>query len=105
MTSNNYAVYGHGFSLEGTFRLLRTTALPEPLVYDEVVDCGTITNPNELKESIAKAKSLRFVDFGNGLRGLHGECDGFHFCAVHEHKESVMIAPATSEKSDPEDIF
>jgi hypothetical protein len=54
----------------------------ENLYYDEVLECGKLNNSYELKVLIATAQSLQFVDFGNGLVGIYGECDGFHFCAV-----------------------
>jgi hypothetical protein len=77
----------------------------ENLYYDEVAECGVSTNSHELNALIATAQSLQFVDFGNGLVGICGECDGFHFCAVYEHKKSVMTAPVASEKSGQDDIF
>jgi len=110
MSSNNYAVYGKRLSLEGTFRVLRMAdAHPEPpLDYDEVDECGAATNANELRSLIAMAKSLQFVDFGNGLIGLHAECDGFMFCVVPELGESGPTddqRPPQSENADQEEVF
>jgi hypothetical protein len=105
MGSNNYAVFGPKLNLEGIFRVLRMKSLPsETLYYDEVAECGVPTNSLELKALIATAQSLQFVDFGNGLVGIYGECDGFQFCAVYEQKELVMTLPVTSEKSDRGDL-
>jgi hypothetical protein len=109
MTSLNYGVFGKPFNLEGTFRVLRMESLPsENLYYDEVAECGAATNANELRPLIAMAKSLQFVDFGNGLIGLHAECDGFMCCVVPEFKESGITddqRPPQSENSDDEEIF
>jgi len=110
MTSLNYAIFGKPFTLQGTFRvLLRMTPFHlDRLDYDEVAECGAATSASELRKLIAKASSLQFVDFGNGLIGLHGECSDFHFCAVPEQEEPVGMEPnrgVDSENSNPEDIF
>ncbi len=109
MSSNNYAVYGKGFSLEGNFRVLRMTDSPSepPLDYEEV-ECATKTNSSELKALIGTANILQFVDFGNGLSGLFAECDGFLFCVVPVLGESVTTEhqrPAQLEHSDDEEPF
>jgi hypothetical protein len=109
VSSNNYAVYGPRFSLEEAFRVLRMKSLPSGnFYYDEIAECGVVTSASELKSLIGTAHSLQFVDFGNGLTGLHAECDGFMFCAVPEFKESGMKVPERgthSESFDPEEIF
>jgi len=109
MSSNNYAVYEKRFSLEGTFRVLRmTNSRSEPPLDYEEVECATKATSGELKSLIATAHSLQFVDFGNGLRGLYAECDGFQFCVVPELEESGITEhqrPTQLENSDEEDIF
>ena len=109
MSSNNYAVYGKQFSLEGNFRVLRMTdSRSEPPLDYEEVECAAKTNSSELKALIGTANILQFVDFGNGLSGLFAECDGFMFCVVPEFGESGTKEPdrgAHSESSDTEDIF
>ena len=109
MTSLNYGVFGKPFSLEGAFRVLQMESLPSGnFYYDEVAEFGAATNANELRPLIAMAKSLKFVDFGNGLIGLHAECDGFMFCVVPELEESGIREdqrPTQLENSDDEEIF
>jgi hypothetical protein len=109
MGSLNYGVFGKPFNLQGTFRVLRMKNLPSKILYyDEVAESGFSTDSNELKALIAIAQSLQFVDFGNGLSGIYARCDGFHFCAVHEHKESAIRRPERDfipENLDKEDIF
>jgi hypothetical protein len=109
MTSLNYGVFGKPFNLEGAFRVLRMESFPsENLDYDEVAECGTATSASELRALIAMAKSLQFVDFGNGLIGLHAECDGFMFCVVPEFGESGITEdqrPTQLENSDDEEPF
>lgn len=109
MGSLNYGVFGKPFSLEGAFRVLRMESLPSGnFYYDEVAECGAATNATDLRALIAKANSLRFVDFGNGLIGLHGECDGFMFCVVREFGESGITEeqrPTQLENSDEEEPF
>jgi hypothetical protein len=106
MGSLNYGVFGPKFSLEGAFRVLRMESFPSGTFYfDEILECGTLIDSHELKALITTAESLQFVDFGNGLLGIYGECEGFHFCATYEHKKSVTTAPVASEKSDRGDIF
>jgi hypothetical protein len=109
MSSNNYAVYGNKFSLEGTFRVLRMTdSRSEPPLDYEEVECATKANSSELRALITTAQSLQFVDFGNGLRGLYAECDGFQFCVVPELEESKTTEhqrPTQLEDSDDEEPF
>ena len=108
MSSNNYAVFGENFSLEGAFRVLRMETFPSAnLDYDEVAECGVSTHSGELRELIAKANSLRFADFGNGLRGVYAQCAEFHFCVVPEVTQETITEPKPkchSEHSD-EEIF
>jgi|ERR1700733_1258524 len=109
MGSNNYAVYGPRFSLEGVFRILCITGSRSepPLDYEEV-ECATKATSSELRALIETAYSLQYVDFGNGLRGIYGEGNGFVFCVVPELEESGITEdqrPTQLENSDPEDIF
>jgi hypothetical protein len=110
MSSLNYAAFGQRFSLEGAFRVLRKTDFPsEPLYYDEVVDCGTVTSETELRALVAQANCLRMADFGNGLRGIYGECADFNFCVVPapEHRAITDPKPVchTEESDKEEGIF
>lgn len=109
MTSLNYAIFSERFNLAGNFRVLRRTGFPsEPLYYDEVVDCGTATSETELRALVAQANCLRMADFGNGLRGIYGECADFHFCVVPapEHRAITEPKPVChTEETDEEDIF
>ena len=108
MSSNNYAIFGPRFGLEGSFRVLRMKSLPSEGYYDEVEECGVSTNLADLRALVATAQSLQFVDFGNGLRGLYDERDGFHFCAVSECQKPGIQASELglhSENLDEEDIF
>jgi hypothetical protein len=109
VSSNNYAVYGKRFSLEGTFHVLRMTGYRSepPLDYEEV-ECATKATSSELRALIAIARTVQDVDFGNGLRGIYGECDGFVFCVVPDREESGVTEDqwrTQLENSDPEDIF
>jgi hypothetical protein len=108
MGSLNYGVFGKPFNLQGTFRVLRLKSLPsENLYYDEVAESGVSTNSHELKVLIATAQSLQFVDFGNGLVGIYGECDGFHFCAVSTQRSATTEHERDfiPENLDKEEIF
>jgi hypothetical protein len=109
MSSNNYAIYGKRFSLEGTFRVLRMTdSRSEPPLDYEEVECATKANSSGLRALIAKANYLRIADFGNGLLGLYAECDDSHFCAVREHTQPGVTEEERefhSEHLDGEDIF
>jgi hypothetical protein len=109
MSSNNYAVFGKKFSLEGAFRVLRMENFPsEHLDHEDVAECGVLTVSSELKAMISMATSLRFVDFGNGLMGLYAECAEFHFCVVPEETQETLTEPRSgfhSENFDKEDIF
>ena len=109
MSSNNYAVYGNKFSLEGAFRVLRMTdSRSEPNLDYEDVECSTKANLGELRALIAIAQSLQIVDFGNGLRGLYAECADFHFCVVPELKDTETTEhqrPTQLEDSDDEEPF
>jgi hypothetical protein len=109
MTSLNYAIFSEPFNIDGSFRVLRLTGFPsEPLYFDEVAECGTATSETELRALVARANSLRFADFGNGLRGFYAECGDFNFCAVPapEHRAITEPKPAChTEETGKEDIF
>ena len=107
MSSNNYAVYGQRFSLEGTtFRVLRMTdSRSEPPLGYEEVECATKANLSELRALITTAQSLQTVDFGNGLRGLYAECADFHFCVVAELNDAETTEHQRPTQIDDEEIF
>jgi hypothetical protein len=59
------------------------------LYFDEVVECGVLTNSHELRVLIAKANRLRCADFGNGLLGLFIESDELAFYVVPERTQQA----------------
>jgi hypothetical protein len=104
MSSNNYAVLGQKFNLQGSFLVVRMedfqSEMPDLL---DIEDGGISTHPRELKALIAEANSLQFVDFGNGHIGLFAECPEFAFCAVRGQERSVGSEPKPEFRSASDD--
>jgi hypothetical protein len=85
MASNNYTVCeGNPFYLSGMYFVQkypgnRARIMPS---LPEIENEGTITSSTELREMIHIADSIQIVNFGNGHRGLFGECLDWAFCAL-----------------------